>query len=450
MTVAGEANVVKMSAYKKMAAMTSALLTRMSWLSRAGLTHDGARDLYTVFGYQRDLRPTDLYMKYRRQDIARPIVEAPCDALWTRPPVVNSDGEFNAAWEQLLKDHQIWSVINRLDYMTGYGRFAILVVGLDDGRKLSEPVRGGRHKIAYLQPYSEVGVKILSYEDNPSSPRFNLPVMYQVQVQETEVGMAGRQTGPARMSFEVHWSRVVHVADGIVEDTVYGLPRLEPVYNLLTDLLKVAGSTAENYWLTANRGMQVDVDKEMDLTAEDADDLAGEIDEYYHNLRRFIKTRGVKITELGAKVSDPSMTINNILALISATTRMPQRILVGSEAGQLASEQDRANWAERVNERRQKYGEPGVLVPLITAFARIGVLPVPSFLQFLWPDAFILAPLEKAQTSAQKARSAANLLKVLVDKPDFLSIKEARNIVGLGDDVPVLEDAPIETTGVSK
>lgn len=155
------------------------------------------------------------------------------------------------------------------------------------------------------------------------------------------------------------------------------------------------------------------------------------------------------MNELGTKVSDPTLSVSSTLALISATSRIPQRILLGTEAGQLASEQDRANWAERVGERRNKFAEPQALLPLMSRLASIGAVPKPSSITFEWPEAFILAPLERAQTSAQKARSAANLNKVLTDNPKFLTIDECRNIVGLGDEVSILENTPIESSGIS-
>lgn len=432
----------------KLGTFLSELITRASWLSRAGLTHGSARNLWTVFGYKTDLTVQDLYIKYKRQDIARTIVEAPADALWTRPPrLKDADETFAAAWEELINAHDLWSILNRADYMTGFGRYAIVVVGLDDGLPLDQPAQpvqaGAVRKVTYLQPYSELGITIQGFENNSTSPRYGLPTAYQVMLNETEQGAVSRRAADAsRLSFTVHHSRVIHIGDGIVEDPVYGTPRLESVFNLLDDLLKMSGGAAETYWLTANRGMQINIEKDMELGPEDEEALAAEVDEYYHGLRRFMRTRGVEMTELGSRVADPTLSINAVISLIAATTRIPQRLLMGAEAGQLASEQDRANWAERVQERRSKFGEPRVLKPTIKKFVELGALPVQDKLMFEWPDAFILAPLERAQTSAQKARSATNLSKVLTDNPNLLTVDEIRNIIGLGDTTSILNDNP--------
>src|SRR5690606_16993532 len=100
-------------------------------------------------------------------------------------------------------------------------------------------------------------------------------------------------------SFDVHWTRVLHVAEGTLESNVFGASRLEASFNTLDDIWKVSGGAAETYWLAGNRGMHVDIDKEMTLDDKDADNLSDELEEYQHELRRIIRTQGVSIKELG-------------------------------------------------------------------------------------------------------------------------------------------------------
>mgnify|MGYP003896996943 CR=1 FL=1 len=425
------------------------LLQRMNLMSRAGLTFGGDRDLYAVFGYNRMLRVEDLYAKYVRQDVARTIVEAPADALWTRPPVLQADEAFMSAWAELTGRIDVWNTLNRADYTLGFSRFCCLIVGLDDGRPLDQPATPGA-RCVYLQPYSELGVQISDYDNDTRSPRFGLPMYYQISINETEQGQAGRTLAVPRVAFKAHWTRVVHLSDLVVEDPVFGRPRLESVYNLLDDLLKVVGGSAETYWLTSNRGMQINVDKDMKLSETDAAALSDEIEEYVHNLRRTIRTRGVEIMELGARVAPSKDPVDTIVSLLSATTRIPKRLLLGSEAGQLASEQDRANWAERVDERRIKFGQSRVIIPFVSRLAEIGALPRPEGLKIEWPSAFILAPLEAGQTAAQRARSAANLSKVILDHGErLITVKEARTIIGFTDESAILDDNPVTDAPIS-
>jgi hypothetical protein len=248
-----------------------------------------------------------------------------------------------------------------------------------------------------------------------------------------------------RTQFEVHHTRVLHVAEGLLEDPVYGRSRLEHVTNLLDDLLKISGGCAEAYWLLANRGMQIDVDKEMDLSPEDAQNLQQEVEDYQHEIRRFIRTRGVKLNPLFSKANDPSGPFNVVISLISAASGIPQSILTGSARGEQVSQQDRAAWSERIAERVAEYAEPVILMPFIKALINGGVLPQPQDLKVVWPEAFKMSPLERAQTSAQMARSAANLSKSQLmasqtkDKNPLFSDKEARRMVSFEQSMPVFE-----------
>jgi len=275
-------------------------------------------------------------------------------------------------------------------------------------------------RVPYLQAFGAGGATITNSDLDTSSPRFGKPAIYALKIAEPE------------RTFRVHYSRIIHIVDRPLQGDTTGQPRLVPIYNLLDDMLKIAGGSAETYWLTANRGMQVDVDKEMSLTEPDAKALADELEEFQHQLRRYIRTRGVTITPLGSEVADPKSVFEVLLALISATTGIPQRILVGAEAGQLASEQDRANWSEYIQRRRKAFAEPFILLPMIARFTEIGLLPKQTKpVEFKWPEAFHQNPLERSQTMAQTARAAVNLSRQTQYGFPTMTLEEVRVTLGL-------------------
>jgi hypothetical protein len=408
-------------------------LYRSGWMGALGLTHDNNRDLYTVFGYKRQLTEADYWSKYARNGIAKRVVDMPVDALWSDPPMIKGNPRFQSAWDNIVSRNKVFQAFIRLDVMTGMGPYACLLVGYDDGLQLSNPVIPGKKNITYLQPYSAASMQVKTFDEDPTSPRFGLPLMYEI--------VPGNATGKNdisvkiqnRQAIQVHYTRVLHVADNVTENPVFGHARLECVMNYLDDLEKVGGGAAETWWMTANRGMQIDIDKEMELDDDEAEALSTEVEEYQHQQRRFIRTRGVKIQNLGSDVADPRGTFETIINLISGSTGIPQRILIGSEAGQLASEQDRANWANRVQERIARYGGPVVLLPFIEMQIQNGVLPNPTGMTVQWPDAFKLSPLERGQASAQMARSAANIVKVMstpiADDGSGVAIEEINEVI---------------------
>jgi hypothetical protein len=387
------------------------------WRS-GGALYGGNRNLYGVFGWNRSPSFGDYLYKYRRQNIAKRIINAPADALWADPPLIVGDATFDAAWADLLQHIPVFANFQRVDKLARIGRYSVLLIGFDDGGVLDQPLktRPGR-KIMYMQPYSEESAKIHSYVGDITSPRFGQPEFYEITPGKVDQSQGGSQlTSDGAMlgrTFRVHHTRVLHVAEGALESQVFGVPALEAVYNDLDDLQKVTGGAAELFWLAGNRGMHINIDKEMELDPEDEEALSAELDEYQHELRRTIRTRGVEVNPLGSEVADPRGVFTMMISVIAATTGIPQRMLTGSEAGQLASQQDRANWAQRLAERISEFGGPVMLLPFLRMCIHAGVLPEPTTLKVTWPDAFKMNPLERAQTSAQMARSAANLSKTL-------------------------------------
>lgn len=408
----------------------SAVMQRLSIANLVGRQMFGQRDLYATFGYSRVIRYIESWQRYRRQDIFARVIDAPVSAIWSNPPsIVSTNEAWNKAWNELVVNHNLYRTLARLDKMAGLGDYALLLVGFDGmSPNLTEPVvlKSGR-KVTYMQPYDYASAQITRLITDPTSPRYLKPELYRVlpMLQEQPKPTGGWPIVP----FQLHYSHAVHIGENFLTDEIFGSPRAERIWNLADDLLKVCGGSAEMYWLAANRGMQMDVDREMELSTEDEDALSQEIDEYMNNLRRFIRTRGVKIHNLGSDTPDPTGVFRMLVQMISGATGIPARILVGSEAGQLASTQDRANWADRIQERRTEYVEPTILYPLIRLLTNAGVLPTEGTITITWPDAFQLSPLEKSQMASAQALAASNLAKVQITAPKLLSNDEARGII---------------------
>lgn len=443
-----------------------------------GFQFGGRRDLFSIFGWQRYTTHFDYVARYIRQDIAKRVIDAPVLATWCDAPILDGGQAFNDAWDVVIKDLNMafWQKIIRADKLAGLGCFAGLVVGFDDSGQLISPVKPGTgRKVLYMQPYAEASINVKTYESNQSSPRFGMPTIYTITPgrfsAEARVGMfQGSFTSQAgKAPFDVHYSRFLCFAENLLEDNVYGRSRMEVVCNVLDDIMKVSGGSAEMFWLVANRGMQVDVDKEMDLSPDDAAALSTEIEEYQHEIRRFIRTRGVKVNPLGSNPVDPRGVFEVLLSLVSAATGIPKLVLIGSSTGTLSSQQDRGNWSDRISERVTEYAEPQILIPLVAMLINAGVLPQPKNFTVTWPEAFKMNPLERAQTSAQMARSAANLTKtmsLLQATPDtvgpdgntipgkpaqepLFTREEMRNIVGFGKRMPVFENDTAVAQGSS-
>jgi len=131
----------------------------------------------------------------------------------------------------------------------------------------------------------------------------------------------------------------------------------------LFDLEKLVGGSAEMFWRGARPGYKGKVDKEYTLTSDEEEDFQDQLDEYEHNLRRFLISRGIDISALETQVSDPSKHVDVQIQMISAQTGIPKRILTGSERGELASTQDITSWYSLIQGRRENYVAGNILRP---------------------------------------------------------------------------------------
>ena len=374
----------------------SDLLARAQFANTAGITFGGKRDLFSVLGFPRNLVPKDYRDRYKRGGIAKRIVEAFPRATWRggaeliedEDPDISTD--FEQTWEDLDKRLSIWTTLQRVDILAGLGPFAVLLIGATGDLEQELPKLGGPDGILYLTPYGSDEVTIQTYVEDVEDPRFGQPLLYSI----SRVGMK------RSFSRRVHWSRVIHVADGLLEDTVNGTPRLESVWNDLDNLDKVVGGGSEAFWMRVNQGTVFGVDKDVKVGDAELTKLKEEAEELAHQLRRTFAARGVTVSPLGSNVAPFSSQVQTLISLISGTTSIPQRILLGSERGELASTQDKENWNVRVQDRREEYAEP-ITRDLVDRLVKYDGLPEPDEYEVRWPELDDLNEIERANVATQ-------------------------------------------------
>lgn len=373
-------------------------------------TYGGARDIYQALGYMTSIKYTDFYARYKRQDMAKAIIDRPATITWsgkltlTEPNVI--DGDFEKAWNDLNKELKVKSRLVRLDKLVGIGKYGVLLLGLDDvsnGAGFARPVTSGARKLHYLKPYGEGSAEILEYEKDPTSSRYGLPLLYLIGGKTTEGSATVEDTTPIR----VHYTRVIHVAGDLLESEVFGTPKLEAVFNRLMDLEKLVGGDAEMFWRGARPGFAGKVDPEFMMTPETKKELQEQITEYENDLRRILVNEGVDLESLAQQIADPKNHVDVQISMISAVTGIPKRILIGSERGELSSGQDRSEWLSFVETRRRDYAEPLILRPVVDKFIEYGILPKPKEDDYAiqWED--LLALTEKDKMEIGKGRASA-------------------------------------------
>lgn len=363
----------------------------------AGQHFGTERDLYTILGYPRVLSPQEYVDVYERQDIAGRIVDAYPDATWRHAPEIRGDESFINAFLQIEKNHKLWRTLHRLDRLMNLGHYGVLLLGLDGAQPMEQPVSGSDYNLLYLQPHSERTAQIIQWEDDPRSVRFGMPKFYNIT---TGVNWTG--TGAGQKTIKVHHSRVLHVAERALEDSCIGTPRLKRVYNRLMDLDKLLGGSAEIFWQNAAMIYAFMADKDVEFEESDKEEMADQLEEMQHGLRRFLRLRGMSVESLAAQVADPSNHIDSELDAIAGACGIPKRILIGSERGELSSEQDENNWAARVSERREQFAGPSIIEAFIARGVELGFLPS-GFTALEWTEADTLGEQARAEIADRRA-----------------------------------------------
>ena len=378
------------------------LSARSELMFRLGKSYGTKRDLYKDLGYVLFPLFADYYGKYTRQDIASAVINAYPDACWGKFPEIsedeNEETEFEIAWKQLVKDKKIFNYLLRADKAAGIGRYSCLLLGVNDGKRFDEQVEQAG-ELLYLQVFLESNIAIQKYETDEKNSRFGFPKIYQLKLS------TGDHT--QTISKEVHHSRVIHVAEDLLDNEIEGLPRLQKILNRLDDLEKVVGGAGEMFWRGAFQGLAFKAQEGVQFDPEqDSTKLEEEIDRYIHGLQRYMKLQGLDVQSLAPSVSSPSGHVDVILDLIAGATGIPKRILIGSERGELASSQDETAFSKRVESRKINHCEPNILRPFIDKLIEVGILPEPkNDYTVKWPSPFQESEQEKANTALTKTNA---------------------------------------------
>lgn len=345
------------------------------WQGR-GSTFGGDRDMWGTLGYKKDLDIEDYRLRFARNAVARRIIVALPGSTWRgggtliedeNPQV---DTEFELAFDALATRLKLWRVFFKADVLARLGNYSGILIGAGGSLNSELPMLSGPDDIKYMKPYAEDRLAIDSLVDNSSDERFGL-------VQNYRLKRAKNAKITAINEPLVHWTRVIHVAEDL-EDDIYNPPSLECVWNLLDDLEKVTGGGAEAFWLRANQGMQFDIDKEVEFEEGEETKVDEEMQRFMHGMQRYFRSRGMKVNTLGSDVANFQGPQAAIIQQISSGTGIPQRILMGSERGELASTQDRDNWYDQVGDRREQFAAPNVINQTVDRFTKYRALPTPK------------------------------------------------------------------------
>lgn len=383
-------------------------LTRAGVISRLGKSFGEGRDVYDSLGYKKKLEFDDYLKKYLRQDLAKAIIDRPVNKSWSHLPTIRDAGNgknkspFEQGWIDIEKRAKIFHYIARADRLARIGNYSILLLGFNDvtspdapgAVKLSDPVENPKDLI-FIRPYSQKNAQVKDYYTDPSNPKFEMPKTYQVATAaHRDDGVSETQTATK----VVHESRIVHIAEDRLESEILGIPVLEASYNRFDNLELVVGGQSEAYWQLAFAGMAFLLDEDTNLSPDAKEDFEDEIQMFIHGFRRHMKLKNMKVQEFQQQIGKPKETFDMLVNLIAGTHGFPNRMLTGTERGELASSQDRKEWNEKIEDRNINFCEPTILRQIIDRLVQYKILPAPTGGEYEveWQDLNARSDNEKA------------------------------------------------------
>lgn len=382
------------------------------------------RDYDEILDYPNRITVHNYETMYERMDIAHRVVDIYPDECWSvRPEVYESDDEteateFEQAWQDLIEEKDIMYHLWRGDIQSRIGTYGVLLLGFEGDLKSPVPgVVGGRgrpstreRELLYVRPFSESVLSVKRWEKNPNSPRFMFPSVYSIKmggVGETQ-GVSTTEHLPFS-EVDVHWTRIVHLADQRGSSQVFGTPALRPVYNRILDLRKTLGGSAEMFWKGAFPGYAFEVNPEFiaaagldntDAGKEFKEEMRTEFFNFSEGLQRYLSLLGVTAKSLAPQAADPENHVQWQLRAIAMTIGVPMRVFMGSEEGSLASSQDTRIWHKKVKMRQNNYLSPFIVRPFVQRLVDANVLPTPeNGFKIHWPDLDVLSEQDNADVA---------------------------------------------------
>lgn len=244
-----------------------------------------------------------------------------------------------------------------------------------EGSKATKGKR--RPRLLFLRPYGEDMVQVVRYEWNIRNPRFGMPVMYRITLNDPHEMHSG--VGLPMATVFVHWSRVIHVADNRRSSDIFGVPRLRPVLNPVLDVQKVRGAGAEGYYKSCFTGLQFVTHPQLGSDVFlDEQGLKDQAELFQNSLQRMMTAKGGSWQTIAPNVIDPTPQVNVNVEAICIALGCPVPVFKGYEIGEQASTNNSVEWNKRKHERQNGFLTPCVICPLADRLIQVGVLPVPG------------------------------------------------------------------------
>lgn len=408
-----------------------------------GYSADGKRDYNALYGYGGSLNYADFYSMYKRGGIANTVVQKVSKACWRDvPKIMVGEDEVHEDFIQELKNRGLFKALEKADTLNRIGTFSVLLIGLADSLLLDQPLGSASNlDDMYFNAYSEDGTTVSEWDMDRASPRYGMPIMYEVQT----TSFGGKTKGIQLEARKVHFSRIVHLAEGSLDNPFEGCSSLEAPWNALTDKEKARGGSAEAYFRNARQKFALEAVKDAKLNP-DLSVLQDEVEAFTNNQQDFMRLKNMTAKVMQPGMASPRDIFDVAVEEVSGVTGIPIRVLTGKGGGQLAGSEDRASWNSVVNDRQDSECSD-YLSQALAIYDEAGLIDMPDNYEIVWPVQPALNEKERAETVNTKASAAKQMAETVAmsgEEADVNDIFEAAGFDDLTIDTSEIEDTENE------
>jgi len=458
----------KLTANALQVAINSNMLERQR-LSFAGKGLDQKHDrIWTELGYKHNICAADYRFAYERHPAAHAAVHRVLEKCWEKFPEIIQDGMDDKEETQWEKDTNklmchVYPFLKDADRRNLVNRYSCLLIQFADGKAWSEPVGVLNTKdkaiVKYIPAWEE-DMRVTEWYQDVQDPKYGEPKMWAYNPQRT---LDENTDGEPMDTIDIHPDRVLVLAEGAMDGSIYsGIPLLRAGFNMLIDMQKSGGGSAEGFLKNASRQIHINYNGDKvtpqqlaQFAGVPVDELMDAINDGIVDLNEAIDaclvTMQGEAQVLSVTPADPKETWEVAANSFCASIRLPFTIVFGQQTGRLASDEDQTDYANMASQRRVGFLDH-VIRCLIKKLQGFGIVGAIDEFDIEWPELIEPSPSDKATlfstlATANKAvfdsvgQSALTINEMRI-AAGFEPIKEPKlpTSTGEGGNAPAVQD----------
>lgn len=295
----------------------------------ASLSADKKREQsWREYGYPDSLEFSDFYNLYRRNSLASGAIGILTDKCWqTYPKGVKEISD------------SIWAKFKDLDIKRLVGRYAGLILEINDNRALSQPVLKGKELVGVTPVWQD-----------QLKPKYTKEgeLFWEYTCLSTKENLESTET------IRIHSDRVFALGDITNSKRAF----LEPIYNDFVNIEKIKGGGGEGFFKNSARQLAITMSPEIRL--KDLNNGKTSMREAINEMAYALNTgqdtaigiQGGNIQTLTTSIPDPTPHFEINMQSIASHLGISKSVLVGNITGERASSEDMQALNEKAQGRR--------------------------------------------------------------------------------------------------